>query len=519
MTERFPRIVLVVLVVGLALHNLVMAELWDAGVRGASLDVIAAWKDALLAAALVIAILGARSLPFRLWADRFALAYAAIVVVYWLLPQSWLDGVATEKGQLFAARHHLIPVAAYFLGRLLVLTPATWRRISLALVGVAAAVTVWGLVDVYLVPLQWWRDSGVPGWFEEQLGLVYSRGLSGLPENWVLDTGDEANPIRRLTSTFLSPLATAYVLVIVLLYLIARRQTGWTVALIAVSYAGLLWTHTRAAYLALAVGLVVLAVAQRRLVPVALAAASLIVGVGFVKAFPTIGPIDQLHQRRARDSAAARPGATDGQRRPTQRRRRLDLQPPPQPSRRHPYGCEPPPGIRIGQRRCERLADDRRQDQGGRVDLHGARGRYGACRRPRIPRLGGCRPHGPLAPVGVAQRCLGCDARDRDPDRRDRRPLDRLRALRARRRGYRTRPARRRVDRMRALALRIGLYRVAAILIGGALVLELIRVQVLSGGSAPGAIICTVGEVAFMAAAAGTFVAARRRSTQGRSEH
>ena len=289
MSARLPRIALVVFVVGLAVHNLVMAELWDAGIRGASLDVVAAWKDVLLAAALAAAILGARSLPVRLWADRLALAYAAFVLLYWLLPQSWLDGAATQRGQLFAARHDLIPVAAYFLGRLLVLTPAAWRRVSLALVGLAVALTVWGLVDVYLVPLQWWRDSGVPGWFEEQLGLVY-RGLSGLPENWVLNTGDEQNPIRRLVSTFASPLATAYVLVIILLYLVARRRTWWTVVVAAVAYTGLLWTHTRAAYLALALGLVVLAVAQRRFLPVLLAAASLVVGVGFVKAFPHVGP-------------------------------------------------------------------------------------------------------------------------------------------------------------------------------------------------------------------------------------
>ena len=169
------------------------------------------------------------------------------------------------------------------------LAPAAWRRLSLALVGVAVALTVWGLADVYLVPLQWWRDSGVPNWFEDQLGLAY-RGLSGLPENWVLNTGDENNPIRRLGSTFLSPLATAYVLVIILLYLVARRRTWATVVVVAVAYAGLLWTHTRAAYLALALGLVVLAVAQRRLLPVVLAVASFVVGVGFVKAFPHIGP-------------------------------------------------------------------------------------------------------------------------------------------------------------------------------------------------------------------------------------
>lgn len=289
MSERLPRIALAVLVVGLAVHNLVMAELWDVGLRGASLDVVAAWKDVLLAAALAVAILGARSLPVRTWADRLALAYAVIVLLYWLVPQGWLGGAATQRGQLFAARHDLIPVAAYFLGRLLVLTPIAWRRLSLALVGVAVVVTAWGLVDVYLVPLQWWRDSGVPGWFGEQLGLVY-RGLSGLPENWVLNTGDEDNPIRRLGSTFLSPLATAYVLVIVLLFLVARRRTGWTVAAAGVAYVGLLWTHTRAAYLALALGLVVLAVAQRRALPVVLAVASLVVGIGFVRAFPHIGP-------------------------------------------------------------------------------------------------------------------------------------------------------------------------------------------------------------------------------------
>jgi hypothetical protein len=313
MSERVPRIALAVLIVGLAVHNLVMAELWDAGVRGAALDVVAAWKDVLLALALAVALVAARSVPFRLWADRLALAYAAFVLLYWLLPQSWLDGAATHRGQLFAARHDLIPVAAYFLGRLLVLTPRSWRRLSLSLVGVAAGLTVWGLIDVYLVPLQWWRDSGVPGWFGDQLGLEY-KGISGLPENWIFNTGDETNPIRRLVSGFLSPLATSYVLVMVLLYLVARRRTWWTVTFGAIAYAGLLWTHTRAAYLALALGLVVLAAAQRRFLPVALAVASLVIGVGFVKAFPHIGPSTSYTQSELeylRDKGRQNPGVSD----------------------------------------------------------------------------------------------------------------------------------------------------------------------------------------------------------------
>jgi hypothetical protein len=310
MTNRLTTLALAAFIVGLALHNLVMASLWDVGVRGTALDVAAAWKDALLLAALAGALMGARRVPHTLWADRLALAYAAVVIVYWLLPQSWLGGEATERGQLLALRHHLLPVAAYVLGRLLVLAPRSWRRLSLALVGTAVVVSLWGLVDVYLVPLQVWRDSGVPGWFGAQLGLRYE-GLSGLPENWVLNTGDELNPIRRLVSSFLSPLATAYLLVVVILYLVARRRTRWTITAALVAYAGLLWTHTRAASLALALGLVVLGAAQRRWVPVALAGVVLVVGVGFVKAFPHIGPStsytpSELAYLRA--NAAANPG-------------------------------------------------------------------------------------------------------------------------------------------------------------------------------------------------------------------
>lgn len=66
---------------------------------------------------------------------------------------------------------------------------------------------------------------------------------------------------------------------------------------------------------------------------------------------------------------------------------------------------------------------------------------------------------------------------------------------------------------MRRLAERIGLYRVAAGLIGCALALEIVRVEVLAGSSAATAA-CTVGEVVFVAFAAGVFVVARRRSAR-----
>jgi hypothetical protein len=280
---------LLALTVGLAVHNLAMALLWDAGVRGTALDAVAAWKEILLLGALAAALWGARRLPLDHPADRLALAYAVVVVAWWLLPQGWLGGEATARGELYALRHHLLPVGGYLLGRLLVLSAPQWRRAGLLLAGLGAALAVWAVVDVYAVPLQWWRDSGVPGWFEEQLGLDYEC-LSGLPENWIFNTGDETNPLRRGVATFLSPLATAYVLVVVLLFLAARRPTRWTVTAGALAYAGLLWTHTRSAFAALAVGLLVLAAARRRWAPVVLAAGSVAVAALFLTAYPAIGP-------------------------------------------------------------------------------------------------------------------------------------------------------------------------------------------------------------------------------------
>jgi len=286
---RVARAALLVLVAGLALHNLAMALLWQAGVRDTALDAVAAWKELVLLVGLVAALAAARAAPLRLWADRLALVYALLVVLYLLLPQSWLGGEATARGELYALRHHLLPVAAYALGRLVGLDAVWWRRIGIAILVVAGAISLWGLVDVYAVPLQTWRDSGVPGWYREQLGLTY-KCLSSLPENWVLNTGDEQNPLRRLVSTFLSPLATGYALVVALLLLAATRRGRWAIAVAGLVFAGLLWTHTRSAFVALAVGLVVLGLLRRSWREVVLGAASFAVSIGFVLAFPTIGP-------------------------------------------------------------------------------------------------------------------------------------------------------------------------------------------------------------------------------------
>ena len=290
---RRPLLALYAFVAGLALHNLVMSLLYGAGIRGGALEAIQAWKEALLAIALAGVCWNVRStgrLPFRLGlADYLALAFGAVLVLYALLPQGLLGGTAGTEAILHGLRHGLVPVAAYLLGRALAPTPAQLRTFGWTLVAAAAAVAAFGLIEEYTVPVEWWRDSGAVGYFREQLGFDY-HGPGGLPDNFAFNSSEGV--FRRLTSTFISPLATAFMLVVALLLAGARglRREVVLAALAVVIGAGLLFTLSRSSVVALAVGLVVLGLLARRPATLAAAAATIAVGVGFAFAFTSIAP-------------------------------------------------------------------------------------------------------------------------------------------------------------------------------------------------------------------------------------
>jgi hypothetical protein len=285
-----PLVALYLFVVGLALHNAVMAALFEAGVRGGTLTAIAAWKEILLAIALARVIQGAvrdGRLPFRPGVvDWLALAYGLLVVVYAVVPQSALGGGAGHHAVALAAKHDLVPVGAFFLGRSLALGRDELRRLAWTLVGTAAFVAMLGIVDVYTVSIGWWRTNGVVRYFHQQLGYHYN-GTGGLPENFIYNTGSESHFLRRLVSTFLSPLASGYLMVVALLLLPRRRVA---IPFAALAFAGLLFTFSRSSLVALAGGLVVLALAARTWRPVALAVVIVGVAIGWAHVFPSIGP-------------------------------------------------------------------------------------------------------------------------------------------------------------------------------------------------------------------------------------
>jgi hypothetical protein len=292
---RRPIVALYVFIVGLALHNLVLALLYDAGLRGGAIDAVQAWKEALLAVAVArVAFDAVREsrLPFRpRLVDWLALAFAAVVCLYALIPQDVLDGEAGARAILYGLRHGLVPVVAYFLGRSLILDRVELRRIGWTLLGAGAALAVGGLVDLYAVDVEWWRGSGAVGYFRYELGFDY-HGPGGLPDNWAFNTEDGL--FRRLVASFISPLATAFALVVALLFagiaLQDRRRRPLAGGLVAICAIALLFTLSRSSLLALAGAFVVLAVALRRWWPLVATAAVLAAGVAFAFAFTSVAP-------------------------------------------------------------------------------------------------------------------------------------------------------------------------------------------------------------------------------------
>jgi hypothetical protein len=315
---RRPIFALSAWIVGLAAHNAVVAALYGAGVRGGALTALQAWKEILLGVALArvaLEVVRTGRLAFRIHpADILAVVFAALVCVYAVLPQDWLGGTADRSAIGLALKHDLVPVGAYFLGRSVILRREELVRLVWTVVGTATAVAVLGLVDDFFIPISWWRNSAVVDYFHKQLGYRY-HGTGGLPENFVFNNGGDAHGFyRRLVSTFLGPLASAYVFVVALLLGAAvLRRPRILVPLSAVIFAGLLFTFSRSSLLALAGGLIVLAFAVRRCWPVAAAIATIAVSVAWVHVFPQVAPTGKWTKQdlvQQRNHAKTQPGAS-----------------------------------------------------------------------------------------------------------------------------------------------------------------------------------------------------------------
>lgn len=294
---RRPLLVVPLFLVGLALHTAVVFLLFLAGVEGRQLQVVQAWKEILLAAALLplaLRALRARRLPFAPRPLDLVLAvFVLVALAYFLLPQHLLGGSSDLRARAYSLRELALPAAAYFLGRGLRVPAGGFARAATVLLATSVLVAAIGIVEVYAVPLEVWRNAHAARFFTAQLDYPPLHGPAGLPENFVLNTS--GGVFRRLVSTDLSPLATSYMLAVALLVAAAawpragrRRRLLAGAALVVL--AALLLALSRSTLVALVVALVLLAVALRRRPALVAAGVVLAAGLAVAAGFGSVAP-------------------------------------------------------------------------------------------------------------------------------------------------------------------------------------------------------------------------------------
>ncbi len=323
-TWRRPFVGLGVLVAGMAFHNFLIMVLVRLGTFSVLIRAVQAWKEAILVLLVVVAGLRvyrayrAGTLRRPIVLDWLAAGFLLVMVFYLVLPAGVLHGHAGLQQRFAAFRIVALLPVLYGLGRTFK-QPAEDDQAAAVwlIVGAAAVVGAFGLVELWFVPTRTWLDWGV-NQFSAFLGFTYS-GPRGLPENFFQTAGPELY-LRRMVSTYLSPLGIAYTgllafpIGVVLLDSQRKRSRGQTLAIIATTFllAGMLFSVTRVALFALIGEAILLALIIRR--PWLYVSAPLLVAavLAFTIIYPQVGPavdinLDPISLRNATFISAGDP--------------------------------------------------------------------------------------------------------------------------------------------------------------------------------------------------------------------
>jgi hypothetical protein len=296
-----------ILVGGMAFHNAILMILLRLGTPHLLVRVVQAWKEGIMLLLLVLtARMGltawrAGRRPRLLFLDWLMVAFAALVVLYGLIPSNVFGVHVTLTQKLIAGRIDLLLPLFYLFGRVF----WTNRRADLiwsigAIVGSAAVVGLLGVIELWFIPTRDWLDFGVnqlSAWF----GFTY-HGPGGLPENF-FQTSSEGPLLRRAVSTYVSPLGIAYSGLIIVPLAVAfavrsaprSRVRAIRLALLALVLVGILLSLTREA-----IGLVVaevglFALLFRRLWLVVAAGVLAAAALFMLYGYPQVGPLVDRH--------------------------------------------------------------------------------------------------------------------------------------------------------------------------------------------------------------------------------
>ena len=299
---RRPFLGLGVLVAGMAFHNFLLMVLLGLGTSHVLVRAFQSWKEAILA--LLLVVTGMRVLkayregrlgrPTPL--DWVAGAFLLIMVVYLVLPSGVLHSSAGLQQRLAAFRLAAFMPVLFALGRTVEAEDRDLSAVAWMLLISGAVVGAFGLFELWFVPTRVWLDWGI-NQFSAWLGFQYA-GPKGLPENFFQTIKGDVL-VRRMVSTYLSPLGIAYTgllifpVAVVLLDRQRKASVGQILGAIAVGFllAGILFSVTRLALFALVGEVALLALLMRRPLQYGLVSIVVAAVVVVIVLYPQYAPV------------------------------------------------------------------------------------------------------------------------------------------------------------------------------------------------------------------------------------
>jgi len=324
---RRPALGLGILAVGLAVHNAAIMLLLDLDAPSLVVRVLQAWKEVVLV--VVIARIGYRAwreglgswstVRFRALGrgrargvrllDGLAVAFTVLILVYLVAPFVSSFGSDTTIAQrILSFRIFILIPILYAIGRFVGAKDRDATRWSVDLVVVAATlVAVVGLAELWFLPTRYWLDLGVTK-FTALQGFDYG-GPGGLPENFFQST-TIGYGLRRMVSTYISPLGIAYTGLLVVPMIVGgivtvRRPSAWRWIALALVLLSIAFSVTRLAVLCLVAEAVLWVILTRR--PAAIVAGALAfaaAGLAF-SVYPLAGPLVRFDLSDVRPPAGA----------------------------------------------------------------------------------------------------------------------------------------------------------------------------------------------------------------------
>jgi hypothetical protein len=265
-----------VLVAGMAVHNFLLMILLRLGTPAFAVRVVQSWKEGILI--LLGALVAQRA--WRAWRgkmpwprlrpmDWVAAAFAALLLIYLMTPAGILHNEPGYARRVIEFRQLFLIPLLYLYGR--VFWPArredlTW--VFKLILGAAAVVGLFGIIELFLIPTMTWQTWGITQ-LSDWLHYAYN-GPQHFPD-YFFQTTSEGLLLRRMVSTYVSPLGIAYTgLLIVPLAarLLDARRTGlptWFKGMsIALLVVAITFSVTRLAIALLVIEMMLLLILLRR---------------------------------------------------------------------------------------------------------------------------------------------------------------------------------------------------------------------------------------------------------------